>query len=138
MYDTAAESQGKVFVSTELGGGGSASRETCAIALDGVRNFLAHAGILDWRPVLRETIMLDMPDDHCFVTALHTGLLEMLVDPGEPVVHGQPVARIHDVERCGAPPAEYGASTDGLLIGRHFPGLIQSGDMIASIAKPRR
>src|SRR5262249_48744529 len=46
MYDTAAEEMGKVFVSTELGGGGSASAATVEIARRGVRNLLVHAGIL--------------------------------------------------------------------------------------------
>src|SRR5262249_4022311 len=46
MYDTAAEQLGKVFVSTELGGGGTTSARTVAIARRGVRNLLTHAGIL--------------------------------------------------------------------------------------------
>src|SRR5688572_13222245 len=46
MYDTAAESQGKVFVTTELGGGGSSTARSVAIAERGVRNLLIHAGIL--------------------------------------------------------------------------------------------
>src|SRR5262249_50753249 len=46
MYDTAAESMGKVFVSTELGGGGTTTARSVAIAERGVRGFLRHAGIL--------------------------------------------------------------------------------------------
>jgi N2-acetyl-L-2,4-diaminobutanoate deacetylase len=45
MYDSAAEEMGKTFVSTELGGGGTARPETIAIALRGVRNVLVNAGI---------------------------------------------------------------------------------------------
>jgi N-alpha-acetyl-L-2,4-diaminobutyrate deacetylase len=45
MYDRAAESLGKVFVTTELGGGGTARAETVAIAKRGVANLLRHAGI---------------------------------------------------------------------------------------------
>ena len=44
---SAAEAQGKVFVTTELGGGGTATARTIAIARRGVRNVLMHAGILE-------------------------------------------------------------------------------------------
>ncbi len=46
MYDSAAEEQGKLFVTTELGGGGTSSARTVAIARRGVRNLLVEAGIL--------------------------------------------------------------------------------------------
>ena len=46
MYDTAAEAMGKVFVSTELGGGGSSTARSNAIAKRGIRNVLIHSGIL--------------------------------------------------------------------------------------------
>ncbi|MDP6268208.1 MAG: N(2)-acetyl-L-2,4-diaminobutanoate deacetylase DoeB, partial [Arenicellales bacterium] len=45
MYDTAAENMGKVFIGTELAGGGSATATTVAIAKKGIRNILRHAGI---------------------------------------------------------------------------------------------
>ena len=45
MYDTAAEAMGKVFITTELGGKGTATAETVGIAKRGIRNFLIHAGI---------------------------------------------------------------------------------------------
>ena len=44
MYDTAAEEMGKVFVSTELGGGGSSTARSNEIAISGVHNLLVHAG----------------------------------------------------------------------------------------------
>ena len=46
MYDTAAESLGRVFVTTELGGGGTSTPRTVGIARRGLDNFLAHCGIL--------------------------------------------------------------------------------------------
>src|SRR5689334_8963572 len=62
MYDTAAEEAGKIFVSTELGGGGTARADTIAIAKRGVRNVLVHAGILAGRIEQRPSQRLDMPD----------------------------------------------------------------------------
>ena len=45
MYDTAAEAMGKVFVTTELGGGGTSRAETVRIAKRGVLNVLRHCGL---------------------------------------------------------------------------------------------
>jgi len=137
MYDESAEAMGKVFVTTELGGGGSASAATAAIAKRGVRNFLKHAGILDGEPELSATVELDIPDDTCFVTAETSGLLEICVDLGETVRSGDLVARVHDPERTGSAPVDYLATMDGLLVGRHFPGLVQIGDPIVMLAVPR-
>ena len=107
MYDTAAEEMGKVFVSTELGGGGTATTRSVEIADTGLRNFLAHAEILrdevKWRP----SKQLDMPGSDCFIIAEGSGLLEPCVDLGQPVKAGQVIARMHDVERTGVAPQEY-------------------------------
>jgi N2-acetyl-L-2,4-diaminobutanoate deacetylase len=136
MLDTAAEEMGKVFVSTELGGGGTLTARTLAIAERGLRNFLIHAGILDGRIEPVESRMLDMADGDCFVISAHRGLIEPCVDLGEGVEAGQTVARIHDPEHTGRPAAEYRTKRAGLLAGRHFPGRVQPGDCLAVIATP--
>ena len=56
---------GKVFITTELGGKGTATAETVRIAKRGIRNFLIHAGILEGSPKLSPSIHLDMPDQRC-------------------------------------------------------------------------
>jgi N-alpha-acetyl-L-2,4-diaminobutyrate deacetylase len=135
MYDTAAEQQGKVFVTTELGGGGSSSARSVAIAERGVRNLLVHAGVLQGEVELRPTVVLDMPDGSCFVASEHDGLLEMCRDLGDQVRKGEVIARVHDIKRTGAAPVEYRAGRDGLLAARHFPGLVQCGDTLAVVAE---
>jgi N-alpha-acetyl-L-2,4-diaminobutyrate deacetylase len=134
MLDTAVEELGKVFVTTELGGGGSLTVRTLAIAERGVRNFLAHAGISSSRIEEVPSRWLKMPDGDCFVIGVDRGLIEPCIDLGEPVAKGQIVARIHDFERTGRAPAEYRARRDGILTGRHFPGRVQPGDCLAVIA----
>lgn len=136
MYDTAAEDQGKVFISTELGGGGSATAETIAIARKGIRNLLIHAGLTEGEPEVAETLNLDMPDGRCYVICQSPGLLEMCVDLGARVEAGERIARVHGIERTGAPPTDYHAAIDGVLTGRHFPGLIAMGDFLALVAVP--
>ncbi|MCG8908353.1 N(2)-acetyl-L-2,4-diaminobutanoate deacetylase DoeB [Pseudomonas sp. DP-17] len=135
MYDTAAEEQGKLFVTTELGGGGSSSARSVAIARRGVRNVLVQAGILHGKVEPAESVMLDMPDGDCFVASQHGGLLEMCRDLGDKVERGEVLARVHDVLRTGAAPVEYRARRSGILAARHFPGLVQSGDTLAVVAE---
>ncbi|WP_323003190.1 N(2)-acetyl-L-2,4-diaminobutanoate deacetylase DoeB [Denitromonas sp.] len=134
MFDTAAEDAGKVFVSTELGGGGTATAKSIAIAERGVRDFLIHSGICQGEASQRQSIKLDMPDGDCYVASTHDGLLEMCVDLGDPVSAGDVVGRVYDVTRTGSAPIEYRAARSGLLAARHFPGLISCGDTLAVIA----
>ncbi len=131
MFDTTAEAMGKVFVTTELGGGGTASARTAGIAKRGTTDLLRHAGILKGAPEIRETRWLDMPDDRCFTFSEIDGLMEPLVDLGDRVVKGQPIACAHPIERTGAEPFTYTAKMDGVLAARHFPGLVKAGDCIA-------
>ncbi len=134
LYDTAAEEQGKVFVTTELGGGAHASAVTAAIAKKGVRNLLIHAGILAGEPETAPARQLDMPDGRCFMRAESRGLLEYCVDLGASVTAGMELARIHDVEHIGRAPLVQRAAMDGLLLGRRALGLTEVGDMIAVLA----
>ncbi|MNC36593.1 Succinylglutamate desuccinylase / Aspartoacylase family protein [compost metagenome] len=134
MYDTAAESQGKIFVTTELGGGGSSTARSVAIAERGVRNLLVHSGILEGEVQTAASIMLDMPDGDCFIASEHDGLLEMCRDLGDNVNKGDVIARVYDATRSGIAPVEYRAARSGLLAARHFPGLVGCGDTIAVIA----
>ena len=133
MYDTASEEMGKIFVSTELGGGGSATARSVEIADTGVHNLLVHAGIKQGELISRESILIDMPDNNCFITAETDGLLEMCVDLGTDVKAGDLIARVYNVTRTGVTPEEYRAKIDGRLVSRHFPGLVQMGDSLAVV-----
>ncbi|EKV31437.1 succinate dehydrogenase subunit [Caenispirillum salinarum AK4] len=144
MLDTVVEDMGKVFISTELGGKGTATASTVAVADRGVRNMLQHFGLMkptaepDDPPAgVTETRIMGTPDGDCFVVGRHTGLYEPLVDLGEPVKAGQPIGAIHQFEVTGTEPAVYHARRDGILYCRHVPGLIQRGDCLAVIAVDR-
>ncbi len=134
MYDTAVEDQGKVFVSTELGGGGSATAKSIAIAKKGVRNLLIHAGILSGEMEIAPTKRLGQPDGECFTFAESDGLIEPTKDLGDPVTRGDVVARIWPVDRTGVQPVDCYAHIDGIVTTRHFPGLVQVGDCVAVVS----
>jgi N-alpha-acetyl-L-2,4-diaminobutyrate deacetylase len=142
MIDTAVEEMGKLFVSTELGGGGTTTGETLAVAETGVRNWLAHLGVIDEKPVSRAerglppTRAMHMPEPGCTLIADDGGLYEALVDLDAEVSEGDPLGRIHFPERPEREPVVYRAGTSGILIGRSHKVLVQPGDFLALIAQP--
>ncbi|MDO6461060.1 N(2)-acetyl-L-2,4-diaminobutanoate deacetylase DoeB [Granulosicoccaceae sp. 1_MG-2023] len=137
MYDTQAESMGKVFVSTELGGGGTTTPRSVDIAKRSVDNFLIHAGILqaDITPSESRPVGLAMGEGQSYVFCQHTGLVEPRVMLGDRVSKGDLIARIHITERTAMPPVHYHAPRDGLIIARHVPSLIKMGDCLNVVAE---
>jgi len=138
MYDTAAEAAGKIFVSTELGGGGSSTARSARIARRGAENVLRHAGILSGDPTTDPSVHIDTTGAGCFHLSEMSGMIEMAVDLGQEVTEGDTLARIWSVERTGQAPQTVVARTSGILAARHFPGLIAPGDCLAMIAAEAR
>lgn len=144
MLDTAVEEAGKIFVGTELGGGGTATVETLAIAETGVRNLLCHFGLIDAAPARRTdrglppTRLMHTPDGDCYVVSEEGGLYEILAELGSEVAAGDPIGRIHDLDRPERPPTVYRTKRAGTIICRHHPGLVQRGDALAVVAADYR
>ncbi len=140
MIDTAVEDMGKIFVGTELGGGGTTSPETVAIAEVGARNLLAHFGVIDEATVSREarglapTREMHMPDGDCYIIAEDNGLYEALIDLDTAVLEGQVVGQMHFPEKPERTPVPYRARRAGTLIGRTHKVLMTAGDFLALIA----
>lgn len=116
-----AESQGKTVITTELGGGGYCSSVTHGIAERGLNNVLRHLGVLAG-PVqarkhlgLPDPIILDGRDPANYLFAPASGLWETLVDPGDPVIEGQPVGRLHFMEEPEREPVTLTAPADGVV-----------------------
>ncbi|MGP8289551.1 N(2)-acetyl-L-2,4-diaminobutanoate deacetylase DoeB [Vreelandella zhanjiangensis] len=136
LFDTACERQGKVFVATELGGGGTSTPQSMAITERGVRNFLIHYGLVAGEVEMPESgqVYLDMPDASCYVQSQHSGVLELCVALGDAVTKGQVLAYVFDMTRTGSEPVAYRAERDGILMARRAPALVNMGDTIAVIA----
>jgi N-alpha-acetyl-L-2,4-diaminobutyrate deacetylase len=75
-----------------------------------------------------------MPSGDCFCFAEEDGMIETMVDLGEPIEIGAVVARIHSTGRTGQAPQEIRAKISGLLTARHFPGLVKAGDCVSVVA----
>jgi len=137
MLDTTVENMGKLFISTELGGGGTVTRETVAIAERGVRNLLEHFGMFEERKsneVRPSTRLMHTPDNTSYVTANAHGIYEILVGLGHDVGAGDAVGQIHLFEQPELPPVVQYAGRSGTVVCRHVPGLVQRGDCVAVIA----
>lgn len=134
MLDTTVEELGKVFVTTELGGAGTASARSIDIARKGSLNLLRHVGILAGSPDVQPSRWLDMPSSDCFTFAEDDGLVAFVRDLGDAVTAGEIIARVYPVGKTGLAPADYRASMHGVLAARHVPGLIKAGDCLSVIA----
>ncbi|MCJ1900778.1 N(2)-acetyl-L-2,4-diaminobutanoate deacetylase DoeB [Paracoccus versutus] len=135
MYDTAAEEMGNPSATPDRGGGGPPTARPAGIAGRGLRDLLVAAGVMRGEVEARPTRWLDMPDADCFTFAEDGGLIEFLADLGEAVEQGQPVARIFPVTRTGLAPVAVHARRAGLMMARHFPGIVKPGDCVAVIGE---
>ncbi len=134
MLDSAVESRGKLFLSTELGGGGSTTPQTLRIARSGVHNFLAHVGTLDAAliaPAQPTRLMTSQADG--YVVCERAGLVEYVSNLGDLVRRGDLLARIYDIDDFETDPHPVYASADGMLLGRLHGGLADIGDFLAVI-----
>jgi len=137
MLDTTVERMGKTFLSTELGGGGTARVETVAIAERGVRNVLKHFGVLVGAADVPTPARLMETPEGAFVSAGDGGLYEPVKDLGETVAAGEAIGRIHFVETLERAPLIHTAQVDGLILCRGVPGLVEKGDCLVVVARDR-
>jgi predicted deacylase len=132
-----AERQGKTVVTTELGGGGHVTAATHRIARDGLANVLRWTGVLEGDVVTRDdAVILDGRDPRNYVFAPESGLFETLVDLGEAVSAGQPVGRIHFLERPDRAPVEIEAPLDGVVAGVRAIATTAQGDNVVVLGQP--
>lgn len=136
-----AENQGKLVVTTELGGGECIPVSVHRIAQDGLRNVLIHVGLL--RGVEQSRASLGKPpailtqalNREDYLLAPESGVFEVCVDLGETVATGDVVGYIHHLERPDREPEPITARSSGFLITMRAPCLTQQGDCVAVIAK---
>ncbi len=135
MLDTAVENTGKIFLSTELGGGGFVSPRTLKIAENGIRNLLRHFEILPPNEEsVPETRFMQTPDFGGYLIAQQEGLNETLLELGDSVSEGQVIGRIHSLTDIEAPALEIKSQIDGVLVTRAGRAHVKIWDTIAVIA----
>jgi predicted deacylase len=137
-----AENQGKLVVTTELGGGEGISASVHRIAIDGLRNVLIHVGLLRGQVKTRTalgkspTLLTQALNREDYLLAPESGVFEAAVDLGTLVQSGQPIGYVHFLERPDRVPECIRARSDGYVLTMRVPCLTQQGDCVAVIAKP--
>jgi len=132
-----AERQGKIVITTEMGGGEPVSAGVHRLTQGGLRNVLVHFGILAGEKRTRRGaptrwVQALSGDDYRF--APESGIWEAMVDLGAEVAAGQTVGQIHFLERPDREPAAVQAASAGLFLASRGPSRVVQGDCVACIA----
>ncbi|MFO1539862.1 MAG: succinylglutamate desuccinylase/aspartoacylase family protein [Chloroflexota bacterium] len=136
-----AERQGKVVVSTELGGGGIVTRDSIDVGRRGLRNCLRHLGVLAGTVETRASLGLPPAviaaalEEDDYVRAPISGTIEPLVEPGDRIAAGALVARLYRPEEPHLPPMAIRAATSGVVCGVRPLAVTRQGDCIAVIGR---
>jgi predicted deacylase len=132
-----AENQGKLVITTELGGGECIPASVHRIAQSGLKNALIHIGALKGReqPRTAPAIITQATNRDDYLLAPESGIFEVALDLGAKVKKGQAVGWIHHLERPDRAPEQMFAASSGYLITMRAPCLTQQGDCVAVIAK---
>ncbi len=136
-----AENQGKLVVTTELGGGECIPASVHRIAQNGLRNVLIHVGALSGEVQTRASlgkapsILTQALNREDYLLAPESGVFEVGVELGDHVQKGDTVGHIHHLERPDRQPETIVAQSSGYLVTMRAPCLTQQGDCVAVIAK---
>lgn len=128
---------GLVTVGTEMGGGGTVSIEALAICRRGVRNVLAHLGVLPpdgAQPRRGDGRVLELPGTRAYVFATMDGIFEPFHENGREVHTGEEAGRIHCTWDPSRPPETLTYQADGILYGRRQPGRVKPGNCCLVVA----
>ena len=106
-----AEDQGKVVITTELGGGGRVPEPVHRLAWSGLNERAAPRRASSRarsrrarRSASPDAVIIDGRDPTNYVIAEETGLFEGLKEPGETVSGGEPVGRLWFPDQLGRDP----------------------------------
>jgi predicted deacylase len=136
-----AERQGKVVVSTELGGGGHATAAIHRIAASGLANVLRLSGVLAGEVQTRAGLGLPPPvivratEVENYLLAPDGGLWEAVVDVGERVEAGRLVGRIHFIDRPDREPSPVHAANAGFVCSVRAIATTEQGDNVAVVGR---
>ena len=136
-----AENQGKLVITTEMGGGEGIPAHVHRITQSGLRNVLVHCGVLAGKEATRASLGLPPAiltqalhrDD--YLLAPESGVFEVAVDLGEKVRRGDTIGWIHHLERPDRAAEPIHARSDGFFVTMRAPCLTSQGDCVAVIAQ---
>lgn len=130
---------GLVTVGTEMAGGGTVRPDALEICRRGVRNVLAHLGVLPRAasaPARANAPLFELPGSRAFVYATADGIFEPFHANGREVRAGEAAGRIHCTWDPTRSPEVLYYQADGILYGRRQPGRVRPGNCCLVVASP--
>jgi len=133
-----AAAAGLTVVGTEMAGGGTVSIDALALCRRGIRNVLAHVGVLPGQ-------VAELPDEAPELFHLSSdahliceehGIFEPLHRLGARVEKGQLAGRIHFITRPDRKPVDMFFGASGIVYGRRQPGRVRPGNCCLVVASP--
>lgn len=135
MIDTLVESKGKLFLSTEIGGGQRATQQSIQITSNGIMNVLRHLGLLNDQQInLSKKVLYELPEQG-FCMAPEDGIFEPFYDLGCAVKKGDAVGQIHRINAPGTKPILLHVNCNGIVFGKRSPAITTLGDTLILIAQ---
>ena len=138
LSQVAAISHGLVALGGEFGGGASVSRRGVSMVERGLRNVLAHAGIIEKRSAPGDfdgpTRLMQIRSRDYYVYAEEAGLFEPAVELGDNVRAGDLCGHVHFVDNPGRLPEACHFVGDGMVICKRHFGRVERGDCVAHLA----
>jgi len=132
-----AARHGMTVVGTELAGQGTVSIEALALCRRGIRNVLAHLGVLPPEmaaPVPPPRLYALSASAH--VLSEDDGVFEPLHPLGTEVRAGMAAGRVHFPTCPRRPPVELHYRADGIVYGRRQSGRVRPGNCCVVVASP--
>lgn len=136
----AARRQGSVSFVAEIGGAGQVTPRLLRQAWQGVCNLLGQLGVLSGPllpsgpAVATQLLDLDFGSDLCHIYARSHGIFEPLVELGDTVQAGEPVARLHDPANPWLEPVEVKSEGTGRVICKRAIARCEPGDCLYQLA----
>ncbi len=136
---TAAAAQaGMTVIGTEMAGGGTVSIDALALCRRGVRNVLAHLGVLPKAVAVpaEAPSRLYTLGAGAHVIVEDDGVFEPMHRLGTEVRAGELAGRIHFITQPSRSPVDLHYRADGIVFGRRQPGRVRPGNCCLVVASP--
>ncbi|WDR01319.1 succinylglutamate desuccinylase/aspartoacylase family protein [Devosia algicola] len=131
--------RGLISVGTEMGRAGSVSIDDVAVCRNGVRNVLAHLGVIDQSEAGDKTSiktrLVHIPGQDGHHYAPENGVFEPFHALYSAVEAGQPAGRVHFLDDPRKEPVLVRYQVSGILFCRRAPGLVVRGNNIAIVVQ---
>ena len=137
-----AENQGKLVITTELGGGGRTPAPIHRLAWSGLNNVLRHVGVLKGEVQSRASlglppaVIIDGRDPRNIVVSPEDGMFEAMLEPGDAVAAGQPVGRLWFMDRPDRPAELLRSPSDGIVVTTKAIPITEQGDCVFVVGTP--